>query len=54
MEHRRIFIVSADSDTRENKTDEEKAQRLRRNEVRADIRRKDAAIDRANCVTPGL
>jgi len=25
MEHRRIFIVSDDSNTRENKTDEEKA-----------------------------
>ena len=27
MEHRRIFVVSDDSDTRENETDEEKAQR---------------------------
>ena len=29
-------------------TDEEKAQRLRRNEVRADVRCNDKAIDRAN------
>ena len=29
-------------------TDEEKAQRLRRNEVRADMRRNDEAIDQAN------
>src|SRR6185312_11637414 len=47
-EHRRIFIISDDSDTRENETDEEKAQRLRRNEIRADMRRNDGAIDRAN------
>ena len=48
MERRRIFIISDDSDTRENETDEEKAQRLRRNEVRDDMRRNDEAIDRAN------
>jgi hypothetical protein len=48
MQHRRIFIVSDDSDTRENETDEEKAQRLRRNEVHADMRRNDEAIDLAN------
>ena len=46
-EHRQIFVVSDDSDTRENETDEENAQRLRRNEVRADMRRNDAAIHRA-------
>ena len=46
MEHRQIFIVSDDSDTRENETDEEKAQRLHRNEVRADMRRNDAVIRR--------
>ena len=40
-EHRRIIVVSDDSDTRENETDEEKAQRLRRNKVRADMRRND-------------
>ena len=39
MEHRQIFIVTDDSDTHENKTDEEKAQRPRRNEVRTDRRR---------------
>jgi hypothetical protein len=38
MEHHRIFIVSDDSDTRENESDEEKAQRLHRNEIRADMR----------------
>ena len=48
MEHCRIFIVSDDSNTCENETDKEKAQRLRRNEVRADMRRNDEAIDRAN------
>ena len=47
-EHRRIFIVSDDSETRENETDEEKAQRLHRNEVRTDMRCNDEAIDRAN------
>ena len=47
-EHRQIFIVSDDSDTRENETDEEKAQRLRHNEVHADMRRNDEAIDRGN------
>jgi hypothetical protein len=47
-EDRRIFIIFDDSDTRENETDEEKAQRLHRNEVRADMRRNDEAIDRAN------
>ena len=47
-EHRRIFIVSDDSNTRENEIDEEKAQRLRRNKVRADMRRNDEAIDWAN------
>jgi len=47
-EHRQIFVVSDDSDTRENETDEEKAQQLSRNEVRADMGRNDEAIDRAN------
>ena len=47
-EHRRIFVVSDDSDTRENETDEERAQQLHRNEVRADMRRNDEAIDWAN------
>ena len=47
-EHRRIFVVSDDSDTHENETDEERAQRLHRNEVRANMRRNDEAIDRAN------
>ena len=47
-ERRRIFIISDDSDTRENETDEEKAQRLRHNEVHADMRRNDDVIDRAN------
>ena len=46
-EHRRIFIVSDDSDTRENETDEERAQRLHRNEVCADMRRNDTAIHQA-------
>jgi len=48
MEHRQIFIISDGSDTRENETDEEKAQRLRRNEDRANMRRNDEAIDWAN------
>ena len=48
MEHRQIFVVSDDSDTRENDTDEEKAQRLRRNEIHADMRCNDEAIDQAN------
>ena len=48
MEHCRVFVVSDDSDTRENETDEEKAQRLHRNEVRVDMRCNDEAIDRAN------
>ena len=48
IEHRRIFIISDDSNTRENETDEERAQRLHRNEVRADMRHNDEAIDRAN------
>ena len=48
-EHHRIFVVSDDSDTRENEIDEERVQRLHRNEVRADMRRNDEAIDRANC-----
>ena len=43
-EHRQIFIVSDDSGTRENETDEEKAQRLRRNELRANRSRNVAAI----------
>ena len=43
-EHRRIFVVSDDFDTRENETDEERAQRLHHNEVHADMRRNDAAI----------
>ena len=47
-EHRKIFVISVDSDTCENETDEEKAQRLCRNEVRADMRPNDEAIDRAN------
>ena len=48
MEHCQIFIISDDSDTRENETDKEKAQRLRRNEVRADMRRNEKDIDWAN------
>ena len=44
MEHRRIFVISDDSDTRENETDEEWAQRLHRNEVCADMRCNDAEI----------
>ena len=47
MEHHRIFVVSDDSDTRENEIDEERVQRLHRNEVRTDMRRNDAAIHRA-------
>ena len=38
MEHRRLFIVSADSDTWPNEGDEERANRLHHNEVRADMR----------------
>ena len=48
MEHCQIFVVSDASDTREHETNGEKAQRLRRNEVRANMRRNDEAIDRAN------
>ena len=44
MEHRRIFIVSDDSDTRPNEDDEERANRLRRNDDRIDRRRNEAAI----------
>ena len=47
-EHRQIFVVSDDSNTRENETNEEKAQRLRRNELLADMMRNNEAIDRAN------
>ena len=46
--HRRIFVVSDDSDAHENETDEERAQRLHHNKVRADMRRNDEAIDWAN------
>ena len=42
--HRRIFVVSDDSDTRENETDEERAQRLHHNEVRTDMRCHDTVI----------
>ena len=48
MEHRQIFVVSDDSNTRENETNEEKAQRLCRNELLADMMRNNEAIDRAN------
>ena len=43
-EHRWIFVISVDSDTHENETDEERAQRLHCNEVRANMRRNDVAI----------
>ena len=46
-EHCRIFVVSDNSDTHENKTDEERAQQLHHNEVRADMRHNDAAIRRS-------
>jgi hypothetical protein len=48
MKHRQIFVVSDDSDTHENETDEEKAQRQLHNEVRAEMRCNDEAIDWAN------
>ena len=48
MEHHQVFVVSDDSDTSENETDEERAQRLHRNEVCADMRCNDEAIDQAN------
>jgi len=44
MEHRRIFVISADSDTWPNEDDEERANRLRCNNIRADRRRNEAAI----------
>jgi len=43
-EYRRIFVVSDDSDTRPNEDDEERENRLQRNELRADKRRNEAAI----------
>jgi len=43
-EHHRIFVISADSDTRPNEDDEERENRLRRNEVRTDRRLNEAAI----------
>ena len=43
-EHRRIFVVSDDSDTRSNEDDKERENRLQRNELRADRRRNEAAI----------
>ena len=46
MEHHHVFIISDDSDTRENETDEEKAQRIHHNEVRTDMRCNDAVIRR--------
>jgi len=44
MEHRRIFVVSADSDTQSNEDDEERANRLRSNDICADRRRNEVAI----------
>ena len=44
IKHPRIFIVSDDSDTRPNEDDEERENRLRRNELRADRRSNEAAI----------
>jgi len=43
-EHRRIFVISDDSDTRPNKDNEERANRHRRNDIRADRRRNEATI----------
>ena len=44
MEHRRIFAISDDSDTSPNKDDEERENRLQRNELHADRRRNEVAI----------
>ena len=43
-EHHRIFVISDDSDTHPNEDDEERENRLRRNELCADRRRNEAAI----------
>jgi len=43
-EHRRIFVVSDDSDTRPNKDNEERANRRRRNDIHADRRHNEATI----------
>ena len=43
-EHRWIFVVSDDSDTRPNEDDKERENRLQRNELRADRRCNEAAI----------
>ena len=43
-EHHRIFVISDDSDTHPNEDDEERENRLRRNELRADRRRNEEAI----------
>ena len=43
-EHRQIFVISDDSDTHPNEDDEERENRLCRNELRADRRRNEAAI----------
>ena len=43
-EHHGIFVVSADFDTRTNEDDEERENRLRRNELCTDRRRNEAAI----------
>jgi hypothetical protein len=48
-EHRRIFIISDDSDTRPNMDDEERENRLQRNELRTDRRRNEAAIRQSEC-----
>ena len=45
--HRRIFVVSDNSDTRENEIDEERVQRLHRNKVLANMRCNDEAIRRS-------
>jgi len=43
-EHRWIFVISDDFDTRPNKDDEERENRLQRNELHTDRRRNEVAI----------
>ena len=48
-QHRQIFVISDDSDTRPNEDDEEMENRLQRNELRADRRRNEAGIRQSEC-----
>ena len=44
VEQRQIFVISDDSDTRPGEDDHARADRLRRNEIRADMRHNEEVI----------